>query len=158
MNLTQFRIHIIVPTLRELGLWSPSAEELMVGTALVESKLHYLKQINGPALGVYQIETPTHDDLYENYLNSPRREDLKTKVLALRAPVPGAHEQLITNLAYATAIARLIYWRRPEKLPAPGDHEGLAAYWKQHYNTHLGKGRPKDFIVALEDVERSVEL
>jgi hypothetical protein len=53
-------------------------------------------------------------------------------------------------MAYATAIARLVYRRRPEPLPEASDTPGLAAYWKAHYNTPRGKGRPETFVNALE--------
>ena len=57
---------------------------------------------------------------------------------------------LDTNLAYATAMARMLYWRKPEALPAADDIPGLAAYWKRHYNTAAGRGKPADFAQALE--------
>jgi hypothetical protein len=43
---------------------------LLLGTALTESgDMHYLHQLgNGPALGVYQMEPTTHEDIYDNYL------------------------------------------------------------------------------------------
>ena len=42
-------------------------------------------------------------------------------------------------MGYATAVARLIYWRVPRPLPAASDLDGLAAYWKTHYNTAAGE-------------------
>jgi len=71
---------------------------------------------------------------------------LKTKVIWLTSR-SSLHSQLVHNLAYATAIARVIYWRRPEALPEAA--AGLAKYWKDHYNTHLGAGKEKDFIRKL---------
>ena len=55
-------------------------------------------------------------------------------------------DQLIWNLAYASAVARLIYYRRPEPLPRADDLPALAEYWKAHFNTAAGKGTPADFI------------
>ena len=54
---------------------------------------------------------------------------------------------LITNLAYATSIARLVYYRAAEALPAAGDVKALANYWKTYYNTPQGKGKSDDFIL-----------
>ena len=54
--------------------------------------------------------------------------------------------QLVWNLFYATAIARLIYLRRPQPLPPVGDLPGLAEYWKAHFNTAAGGGTAEDFI------------
>ena len=58
---------VICPALEKLSLWSPSAEELVLGTAIVESGLTYLKQHgDGPALGLWQVEPATHDEpLYQ---------------------------------------------------------------------------------------------
>ncbi len=52
---------------------------------------------------------------------------------------------LVTDLAYATAMCRVHYWRRPEPLPNAGDPEGMGEYWKQHYNSPLGKGTVERF-------------
>ena len=55
-------------------------------------------------------------------------------------------QQLTGNLFYATAVARLLYWRAPRKLPAPDDIWGLAHYWKDFFNTVEGKGRVEHFV------------
>ncbi len=43
-------------------------------------------------------------------------------------------------------MARVHYLRVPEPLPAPGDIEGLARYWKAHFNTPAGAGTPAGFV------------
>ena len=44
--------YVIRPSLKPLGLYSLEAEQLLLGTAAVESQLgFYLHQIKGPALG-----------------------------------------------------------------------------------------------------------
>lgn len=137
------------PTLEQIKLWSPAAENLLLGTALVESDhFHYLKQISEPALGFYQIEPATHDDIWDSFLIF--RKELRREVLAFLAPVPEPKDQLITNLAYATVMARLIYYRRREPLPPHDDLALLAAYWKRWYNTELGKGEPEKFVRYLK--------
>ncbi len=118
------------------------------GSAAKPQLGHYLKQINGPALGVYQIEPATHEDLWLNYLDY--REELATTVRNLASQqnvgIPVDNE-LITNLAYATAIARLIYYRVPEAMPSdPNDIEALARYYKQYYNTPEGKATEQEFM------------
>jgi len=147
---------VIQPTLEHIGLYSEAAENLLIGTIKQESAGgRYLKQINGPALGIYQIEPATHQDIYENFL--VYKEGLGDKIVELlpafitEAPENSGQkyateQQLITNLSYATAIARIVYYRRPEALPYSDDIEGLAAYWKQHYNTPLGAGTEEEFI------------
>ena len=59
--------------------------------------------------------------------------------------------ELVRNLAYATAICRVRYARVPGALPAAHDIDGLAAYWKAHYNTALGKGTAADWACQLRE-------
>ena len=141
---------VIKPTLAKIGLWPLSAENLLMGTAAHESRLgYYLKQVNGPALGIYQIEPATHRDVWANFLKY--KDELKTKVNSLATKEPSLDENLIYNLAYATAIARIIYFRVSQKMPEANDLQGLAEYWKEHYNTHLGKGTVAEFIKNYHD-------
>jgi hypothetical protein len=130
-----FREYIVRPALRALGLHSAAAENLLVGTAVQESHLTYLVQHNGgTALGLYQIEPATHEDLFDNWKAAEFIERRN-------------YTHLVWDMSYATAIARLIYYRRPESLPDAEDVDGLAAYWKEHYNTPLGKGTAPEWAL-----------
>ena len=143
-----FREYVVRPTLAYLGVTyaSPAAENLVVGTALMESDLTWLQQHGaGPARGLFQIEPRTHEDIYANYF--PGNFFLHQRVDALLAPWPTRTEQLRTNLAYATAICRVIYYRSPIQLPPdPDDIAGLASVYKRVYNTVQGAADPADFI------------
>ena len=135
IDVEQFRLHIVRATLMSLRMWSMAAENLLLGTAVQESGLKYLRQFDaGPARGVYQIEPATHDDIVKRYLK--RKPALRKLVSALAAPEPSRIDQLATNLAYATAICRLRYWMVPKPLPEAGDIKGLAKYWKDHFHTY----------------------
>ncbi len=135
MDPVDFHDYVIKPTLDQLGLDQPGASFLLLGTALVESGLDRVRQIGGgPALGVYQMEPATHDDLWQNWL-APRRPELARGVERLVAQWPPGATQLMVNNAYATAMARCLYARRPEPLPAPLDLDAHALYWKTHFNT-----------------------
>lgn len=142
----QFRRYVIRPTLQHLKMWSPAAENLLLGTAAHESRLRYLVQDGGPALGFYQIEPSTHRDIWQNYLVYKAELASTVRSLAGQRFPDERHTELITNLAYATAIARLVYYRQPDPLPAPDDVPALARYWKKIYNTPKGKGHVIDFI------------
>jgi len=140
-NIAQFRKEIVQHTLRHLIPEIPYTEaavELLMLTAAQESQLGtYLVQLGGgPALGVYQMEPDTHNDIRLNFLRY--RSDLGDLVGALKTQEGGY--QLVGNLYYATAMARVHYYRVKEPLPASDDIHGLAKYWKRHYNTYLGKG------------------
>ncbi len=147
IDISQFTKYIIKPALTVIGHDSPAAVELVLGTALQESRLQYVKQLgNGPALGMFQMEPATHDDIWENYL--AYKPELADAVKSLAAPNGGGHpsaNELIGNMWYAAAMCRVHYLRVSDPLPSAGDTPGMAAYWKEHYNTHLGAGTEEEF-------------
>lgn len=148
LNAKQLRELVVRPALTHLSMWSEAAENLVMGTAAQESRLQYLRQVKGPALGLWQVEPATHHDIWQNWLwNRPLvvGQIRQAAMVEIGAATP-ADELLIFNLRYAAIICRLIYRRRPEPLPDADDLPGLAAYWKKTYNTHLGKGKPEEFI------------
>jgi|CXWL01.1.fsa_nt_gi hypothetical protein len=146
LDASQFRLHIVRPTLLLLGLWSRPAEELVMGTAAAESQLRYVRQVGaGPALGLYQCEPATHADILANFLRF--RAPLAATVSTLLCPGVGRLEQLQGNLPYATAICRIHYLRVPAPLPGESDVAGQAAYWLEHYNAG-GKGTVAHYVSA----------
>ncbi|MFN7507018.1 MAG: hypothetical protein ACK5Q1_15815, partial [Limnobacter sp.] len=123
----------ILPTLKTMGMGGDNVAELLLGTALVESRLTWRKQLgNGPARGLYQMEMATHDDIWNNYLSY--RKSLADKVLQFKTNhKANAEDELINNDLYATAMARVHYARVKEAIPDAGDTEGMANYWKKYY-------------------------
>ncbi len=95
------------------------------------------------------MEPATHDDIRGNYLDF--RWELRDRVSAFLVPDRDRHNHLVLSLAHATPTCRVHYMRVRDPLPAPGDIPAMAAYWKQHYNTPLGKGTPAEFIAKFED-------
>ncbi len=141
----QFRDHIIRPVLFHLSktdkrLGSRAAENLLLGTALMESRLKHLEQIRGPALSMFGFEPTTFDDTYDRYLWIERR-DLYAAVNGFVLPAYPARDQLAGNQLFACALARIKYWMAPEPLPEHDDIDGLAGYWKRIYNAG-GRGTP----------------
>ena len=145
----QLRSLIIQPALQAIGLWTPAAEQLVLGTACQESMCGtYIKQLGkGPALGIYQMEPATHNDLHVNFLAFKR--DLNVKVNNLSLGIAKA-EELIWNLNYATAMCRVHYFRIKAPLPAVHDIRAQARYWKKYYNTHLGAGTEEEYLKNWE--------
>lgn len=135
---------IITPTLKELGLWSIPAERLILGTACQESECgRYIKQLNyGVALGIYQIEPVTHDDLWASFLSY--RSDVLTRLIVPPNGQKRPAQDMIYDLRYATAMCRIHYLRVKE--PIPDNLPAQAAYYKKYYNTPLGKGTEDDYI------------
>lgn len=151
IDLKDFRDLIIRPTLQKLdvakrGIYvSEVPVHLLLGTILVESQAQYLKQFAGTALGLYQIEPATREDVHRNFITY--HHGLLTAVNGLILQDSFNRDaQLAGNLYYATAIARLIYYRQKEALPEIGDVRGYARYYKKYFNTPLGKAKESDFI------------
>jgi|APSaa5957512535_1039671.scaffolds.fasta_scaffold64314_4 hypothetical protein len=145
LDIKHVRDYVITPTLKRMGgkFHSPDSVCLLLGTAIHESRLEYLRQIGGgPALGLFQIEPATIHDIHENFLTyQPEINQVVSSFMSCN----DREFQAVTNLAYSTALARLVYYRRPEPLPNWDNSLAVAEYWKQHYNTIEGAGYVEDF-------------
>ena len=159
----QLRDLIIKPTLQYLDPtipYSEAAVELLMMTCAHESHLGtYIKQVNGPALGIYQMEPATHTDIWNNFLKyknsvSEAMMNLAFYVHYSIAEHPFEDEvhpdELVSNLSYATAMARVHYYRDSQPLPDVSDIKGLAKYAKRVYNTHEGKASWKNYFTSYE--------
>ena len=154
-----FRHYVVRPTLGLLGLQAGSAEDLIMGTAAVESHMGtYLKQVGGgPALGVMQMEPETHDDIWRTWLAYRANDARLVKTLVgdhwvdVVTRIPKAH-LLITDLAYSVAMARHKYRRAAPPLPLVGDWEALGEYWVTHYNAG-GAGTVEKWMDACRECE-----
>ena len=163
---SDLRQYVIRPALHYLNLWSEAAEDLLLGTAAVETGMGYrLKQVKGPALGIYQMEPATHLDLWLHWLvPSPRRRGLREALLGLvsfhvreKLRLEGysvLHEEMVVSLAYATAMARCFYLRVPWPLPKAGDIQAQACYWKHWWNSERGKGTVDGYVRAYQRLVR----
>lgn len=148
----QLQLYVVRPTLQALDLHTAAAEALLMGTIAQESSCGtYIHQLGtGPALGICQMEPVTYDDIWNNFLK------YRANLVALlydKQIIPGSVEEpsheaswLIPNLAYAVAMCRIDYLRKPGNLPHANDVPGMAAYWKKYYNTPLGQGTEEEFI------------
>lgn len=143
---SQLAALVVRPTLARLPFGDGAvALNLLLGTCAQETGGKYLRQYPvGPALGMLEIEPPTHDDLYTNFLAF--HPDLAAALSQFLAPEPARDMQLVSNLAYAFAVARLIYRRAPAPLPTSSDPAILGAYYKAHYNTAGGAASVDEFV------------
>ncbi len=145
MNKKQLKERVIVPTLKQLGLYSEDVVELLLMIAAHESvKGEYIAQIVGPARGIYQMEGNTHNDiLVWLKLNKPALYKLLTGLVASTTG-----DMMMYDLRYATAMARVFFLRFPEPLPSGSDVDAMAAYAKRRWNTSAGKATPADYKSA----------
>jgi len=135
---------IIKWTLQELDMYSPEALEMVYKTGLAETGYRHLEQIKGPAIGFFQVEPATMNDTWDNYVMY--RPDLKTKLWALGYDEKDGVQRVMGSIILQVIFCRLKYRRSPKPLPACGDLEAQAKYWKSIYNSELGKGTIEHFM------------
>jgi len=146
----QFLDHVIRPTLAVLAemeprMRSPAAERLLLGTAVVESRLQDLVQKGGgPALSMFQIEPATFQWMWRTHVLTSGRLGMTIGRFLFQGIAP--IDQLAGNQHLACAMARLRFWLARDPLPAADDIDGLGGYWKEHYNTRLGRGRAEVWV------------
>ena len=136
--------NLIRETLTPLGLYSVDAEELLCATCAQESLLgKYRRQVNGPAIGIFQDEPADFMDLWSNYLSGTHLGDA---IAALASTQPPRPIELQNNDKFAIAICRAHYRRVPHPLPSCTDLSGIWHYYKTYYNSVLGAATQEQFV------------
>lgn len=132
---------LIGEVLSYLNLHSDDAVELLMLTAAQESHCgRYIKQIRGPALGIFQMEPATERDIWKHYL--AYNDDLRNLINGLLITEFKARNyswDLKANLVYQIAIARVHYLRDKHSIPSKDNMVEMARYYKKVWNTHKGK-------------------
>ena len=122
--------------------FTEEAKTLLLLTAAHESHLgKYIRQVGGPALGIFQMEPLTHEDHW-SYITP--REWLYDALCAMNLECDTDASALEYNLKYAIVMARIHYYRKPEWIPE--DIKGISEYAKQHYNTKAGKATSEAYL------------
>jgi len=133
---------LVKRVLKDLNLYSEEAVNLVMRTGMAESGFRNLEQVNGRAIGFFQVEPLTAFDIWENFVMArPKYRDVLLRY--------GFDESDIifivtSNIALQIALCRLHY--RRVKDPIPLSLQDQAVYWKTWYNTRMGKGTIKHFI------------
>lgn len=133
ISTVNLREYVIEPTLSYLGTGSVSAVKLLMGTAAQESDFDPFTQRN-QGLGIYQITPEQHHQTWDHYLAF--RPELASLVRGLASQhqfLKNPDKELVTNLAYSTAIAWIIYLQSESQLPAADDYDALGYFWQHHF-------------------------
>jgi len=165
MNAQQLHDYIIKPTLEYMGE-SYNTEEarfLLLCTAAIESDCgHFVKQVNGPALGIWQMEPDTENDIWKN-CDALIYEDFSKLIERLVIDHKSVHgtkdihnKDLVTSPVYACAMARLKYSMDPHALPKYNggtalDLDMFYRYYKRVYNTHLGASTFQKWLAKIKE-------
>ena len=153
MDAKQLR-QLITETLQYLAPeipFSANVVELLLLTAAQESQLgRWIKQMKGPARGIFQMEPATEKRLIA--WMEQKHPAIHAKVMALNVTtddnLPGGDRDMIFNLAYQAAMARANYLRFPG--PIPSDRADQAIYYKQYWNTPAGKATAAEALIAYQ--------
>lgn len=162
MDAQQLHDYIIKPTLEYMDSLggnynSKESRFLLLGTAAIESNCgHFIKQVGGPALGIWQMEPDTYDSIW-THCDALRSNYLSDLVESLTDDLyTDEYDQLIKHPMYACAMARLKYSMDDEPLPKLTSDRAFieVAFWKQYkriYNTNLGASTFEKWQRALND-------
>ena len=158
INYSQALAYIIMPALEALGL--ASFKTLLTGTFAKESNSGtYISQLGGgPALGVFQMEPVTHDDIWRIYLPNQPLLTLHLMTVCGLSRIPAA-SMLRINLLYAACMCAILYkWRLEQyKKPTPITPLECADIWKLCYNTTKGRGTTEQWLDAYSKYVASGE-
>ena len=122
------------------------AYQLVLETGMAESGYRALEGYGkgNPAVSFWQIEPATIRDIWENYISF--RKPLIEATYKLGLIEENKVFSVFSNIALAVAFCRIHYRRQPGAIPKT--MPARAAYWKQHYNTKLGKGTVDHYVAA----------
>lgn len=113
----ELRDQIIHPTLEYLDKSGLGAENVLVAIVAQKQDLPSVQQQNSKGLGPFDIDSNTHQTVWDKYLAF--HPELASRIRGLasqRAFLEDPHSELATNLCYATAIAWVVYILRPHEI------------------------------------------
>ncbi|NVN09694.1 hypothetical protein [Nguyenibacter vanlangensis] len=152
--ISDIKARIILPVLAALALPGDPVARLQLATGIGNAETGYRTKVQegGPALGFWQVEPRTHDDVWRNFLvvEPPLRQVVLGYLPArFRGQPVGAAPAMIESDAYAAAMSAIVFWRSPVPLPPRGDAASQCRAWKAGYNTSLGAGAVDRDRIAL---------
>jgi len=120
----------------DFGNYSEARVELLAMLCAHESLGgRYRKQVNGPALSIYQVEKIAHDDAWNRHRS--------IKMRAMQSGVVQDWPLMEHSDKYATFVAMHIIALDPN--PIPTEPEQMAQWCKKHWNKG-GKATPEKYL------------
>ncbi len=151
ISCVQFTNLVLIPALQEIDLYSENAKVLLQTIMAHESNMgQFVAQYDGgPALGFYQMEPNTFDEVWNKILGE--RFILKHQIMKscnfASEPLP---EDMVYNLKFATQMARAFFLRIKAPLPDSTNIAKVARYAKLFWDTPEGKATDEDYIQAYK--------
>ena len=157
INPLDFRQYVVRPTLKKLGKWSPSLENLLLGSAAQASQLGVELHCER-GVGVYKIKKELHHRVWDEFLAFDA--DLASKVRGFasqREFLANPDMELAINLAYSTAIAWGVYALNKAVIPEDETNtEALAWCWYHHFRSDE-QLKPEHFISGYKKLHPEKE-
>ena len=144
---------IVEYALYRIDAYSDDALALVVRTGMAESGYRALKGYGegNPAIGFFQIEPATMNDMIDNYISY--RSHYEKNLISLGMNFKkDTIMSVMSNIGVQAALCRIHYRRDKHSIPSWDDLEGQAKYWKRVYNTNLGRGTTEHFIKANKEI------
>ena len=152
MNSQQLLDYIVIPSLKAMGpsYNTTNSRMLLMATAAIESHCgHYVKQMEGPASGMWQMEPDTQVDIMIHSDTYHKLQDLALSLegdkFAFEHDSPSENLSLIASPMYACFMARCKYSMDKEPLPECTDKTAIYNYYKRIYNTEHGAATYEHF-------------
>ena len=133
---------VILPTLEYLSMYSLAAEKQLLAIASQESGLDPFAQFKQGGIGIYQITSEQHRNVWDTFLAFD--PNLASQVRGLASQhhfLKNPDDELRTNLAYSTAIAWMLHLQSAPQSPVANDETGLDPLCQDHFprtNQHPG--------------------
>lgn len=152
INHTQLRQYVIKPPLLAIGHYSPEDEEMLMSICSQETEdgfyLHQTVGGKNAALGIFQMQPDTHDDIWEKLKDS---HIFSFKIMkTLNFDEKPTADMMVYNLWYAAIMARLFWLHVKQPMPAINDSEGRWELYKKYWNTVKGKATKEEFMANYQ--------
>ena len=151
LHIGQFRSIVVRPILVLFGELSLVLENLLVGTALTESQLVYLRSYS-EGQGIFGITEGAYVRLWRDVLlfERTKRENLQSLSVESAGRVEDcmpSFGQVEWNLRFACAICFLVYYQSRQFLPEEYNNvKDLAGYYRRFHNFVGGKRTVEEFM------------
>ena len=140
MNKLQLQELIAKPTLEKIpkGYSNEALMAFMMCVAHESTRGEYIKQVNGPALGLIQMEPKTHNSVWK-FGDSVWDNALLLGIITADEYNKKLHpkpERLIYDLVYNVFMFRQRMFMKPKPIPKNGS--AISMYLKEHWNSIHG--------------------
>lgn len=148
MNKLHLQNSVALPMLKQIpsGYSTEALNAFMMCVAHESKRGEYLRQINGPALGLIQMEPATHNSTWK-FGDSIWDNALICGIISQEQFNNHSHpkpERLVYDLAYNVFMFRQRMFMFTEKIPK--DVHGISRYLKEYWNSAKGAAHDDSYF------------